>query len=97
MVTPLAGVWIEIIMTAPSRRPQRSRLSQACGLKFSCQKALDLWKRSRLSQACGLKFSKLHPLKQLALVTPLAGVWIEIPYGMRIAEHGRSRLSQACG
>ena len=79
MVTPLAGVWIEItvlnlqVHMCPLSLPLRE-----CGLKF-----VDFSDRNRQVTSlplreCGLKYySYIFPPVTLC-VTPLAGVWIEI-------------------
>ena len=79
-VTPFAGVWIEIrpvlcISTAILSLPSRE-----CGLKFKREGGyLDL-AQSLPSRECGLKFFFIACCKYLRIVTPFAGVWIEIAY-----------------
>ena len=82
-VTPLAGVWIEIFATGSSGNTERSLPSRECGLKSVWHNALKELKESLPSRECGLKsISDYVRWRKDKRVTPLAGVWIEIPgYG----------------
>ena len=77
-VTPYAGVWIEIWRRRPIPQPARSLPTRECGLK--CHGRID-WRRlyqSLPTRECGLK-SVIAPEKlNLLIVTPYAGVWIEM-------------------
>ena len=79
-VTPLAGVWVEIAGMLPVIPGKTGSLPlRECGLKYritrhhpaGCGRSLPL-------RECGLKFFHHRRSNATALVTPLAGVWVEI-------------------
>ena len=78
-VTPFAGVWIEI--GYDRRHKFRSLCHSLRGsvdwnpVKFNVSKISVV---SLPSRECGLKFTVLTVLPPVVLVTPFAGVWIEI-------------------
>ena len=79
-VTPLAGVWIEIRSRKSRRRSTSSSLpSRECGLKFALCPACYSLRWSLPSRECGLKWDFRMIDEVIVAVTPLAGVWIEIP------------------
>ena len=73
------GVWIEISFSVFGFLMYMSRPSWACGLKYGRPAAGSGRHGSRPSWACGLKFGPLDGQVELGVVTPLVGVWIEIP------------------
>ena len=80
-VTPFAGVWIEIaIRTIFDSKCCRSLPSRECGLKYlSYLLCFILWP-SLPSRECGLKSVPFVLLLSPFVVTPFAGVWIEITW-----------------
>ena len=79
LVTPYAGVWIEITHIHRICQTWWSLPTRECGLKFG----LMLYKTENVitslpTRECGLKFVKPLAYCTLAPVTPYAGVWIEI-------------------
>ena len=77
-VTPRAGVWIEIspglhIHPSPQSLPVRE-----CGLKLEDTVNKTVITASLPVRECGLKYLLFYILLRCNLVTPRAGVWIEI-------------------
>jgi len=80
MVTPLAGVWIEICDKPHIIVVKSSHPSRVCGLKFKHDEHKRNGRLSHPSRVCGLK-SQIGWYNTIChYVTPLAGVWIEISY-----------------
>ena len=78
-VTPLAGVWIEIVPDASEGRERCGSLPlRECGLKFICYATAFLVDQSLPLRECGLKLGRMEQVRARGGVTPLAGVWIEI-------------------
>ncbi len=96
-VTPLAGVWIEIVNT-------RCFICSCCvtplagvwiEIGFSVVDILTLL--SLPSRECGLKFVEAQDIQLAIQVTPLAGVWIEIFCVNSAGLHSQSLPSRECG
>ena len=77
-VTPLVGVWIEIVTLALNLNSFVSLPSWECGLKLTSQAHILYAYTSLPSWECGLKYGELYHILNLGTVTPLVGVWIEI-------------------
>ncbi len=77
-VTPCAGVWIEIARGAPSGRSPTSLPVRECGLKYHVRGEDQEGSRSLPVRECGLKLKQEADAMREQLVTPCAGVWIEI-------------------
>ena len=78
-VTPLAGVWIEIVSGGNSGSMYILSLPlRECGLKYFCVFCWDLFSTSLPLRECGLKLKETGMGYEECFVTPLAGVWIEI-------------------
>ena len=80
-VTPLAGVWIEILINPLSNNS--SVVTPLAGVWieiFFNLKSEDDFGSLPLRE-CGLKSCVLYDFSLHTLVTPLAGVWIEILLG----------------
>ena len=77
-VTPFAGVWIEIEVQRMQPKKILSLPSRECGLK--CPSPTIRAKRypSLPSRECGLKLMNGCLPMKATVVTPFAGVWIEI-------------------
>ena len=58
--------------------PSGSLPSRECGLKFIIGHSVGTNKLSLPSRECGLKSENVGAVEFAKLVTPLAGVWIEI-------------------
>ena len=56
MVTPFAGVWIEIRTAIFTHLWKESLPSRECGLKSCSLEAVEEWEKSLPSRECGLKF-----------------------------------------
>ena len=78
MVTPFAGVWIEIVKCTMRIMLLVSLPSRECGLKFINFTTKDMKAKSLPSRECGLKFHVRDPPFLFCIVTPFAGVWIEM-------------------
>ena len=78
-VTPLVGVWIEILLP-----PLNNFINRSHAPRGRVDWNWKLWRyrrnywRSRPSWACGLKYYQSFRLSQMHAVTPLVGVWIEM-------------------
>ena len=79
-VTPFAGVWIEIFLIFHKQSAVPSLPSRECGLKYSTVQLVFEFRKSLPSRECGLKSPTPHIFTKIQLVTPFAGVWIEISY-----------------
>ena len=78
-VTPFAGVWIEIANVPMALGGATGSLpSRECGLKSVYRSSDKSNLRSLPSRECGLKFANTVHGYILLLVTPFAGVWIEM-------------------
>ena len=77
-VTPLAGVWIEMVSDKAKRTGRKSLPSRECGLKSENREKGGRRQWSLPSRECGLKYNPYALVEGNAAVTPLAGVWIEI-------------------
>ena len=119
IVTPLAGVWIEIYCRLDLLVPTESLPLRECGLKLAsggccgwlaaslplreCGLKYLLWHPSLIYppslplRECGLKFSPLHGYSVGLHVTPLAGVWIEIPCNTESGSDAKSLPLRECG
>ena len=81
-VTPLAGVWIEILYVVRYDVGSLSSLPlRECGLKYFGLKNNKRADTSLPLRECGLKYYGHYNDERWACVTPLAGVWIEIFIG----------------
>ena len=78
-VTPLAGVWIEISLFVLMYSLLMSLPLRECGLKLCIPVKKLNTSRSLPLRECGLKFRENGFDVPAGNVTPLAGVWIEIP------------------
>ena len=78
VVTPLAGVWIEILLQKWGNKLFKSLPLRECGLKLQSPTQRFRMLRSLPLRECGLKFTRKQKEDRWILVTPLAGVWIEI-------------------
>ena len=96
-VTPRAGVWIEIFRVRVSSRFPRSLPVRECGLK-SLGNARSINAMESLPvRECGLKFQCRNSGKGKCIVTPRAGVWIEI-FRVRVSSRfPRSLPVRECG
>ena len=80
IVTPLAGVWIETCaICCDMAVPTTSLPLRECGLKRCLLRHHHLHTPSLPLRECGLKPTTPLTAPVAALVTPLAGVWIETP------------------
>jgi len=77
-VTPHAGVWIEIRRGGRTWDRQTSHPTRVCGLKFLPHPGDVRLPRSHPTRVCGLKSRLAGEALPLPVVTPHAGVWIEI-------------------
>ena len=78
-VTPLVGVWIEILSFKPEKKSaEKSLPSWECGLKWMSPWTEPRSLTSLPSWECGLKFMDYQGDRHGRQVTPLVGVWIEI-------------------
>ena len=98
IVTPLAGVWIEILCKVNTNKPSMSLPLRECGLKSDAEQTyLDSLRHS----PCGSVDwnSTYNAFKKAGkVVTPLAGVWIEIILLMRLCQSIRKSLPlRECG
>ena len=91
-VTPFAGVWIEIMMLPDPLGGMGSLPSRECGLKFAAYLDQHGAELSLPSRECGLKSFKCTSFEQFRLVTPFAGVWIEIQ-NMKLEHRQKISLS----
>ena len=86
VVTPFAGVWIEILISISPHRPLVSLPSRECGLKYLTE--WDDGESPYVTPFAGVWIEMMfhyHPIFQIR-VTPFAGVWIEIvSKGLKIA------------
>ena len=96
-VTPFAGVWIEIKMLKKEDRKPWSLPSRECGLKSRKETESGENVSSLPSRECGLKFYEKDGESGLWLVTPFAGVWIEIPQRANLRGDFMSLPSRECG
>ena len=95
-VTPLAGVWIEIFNTIALSICTTSLPLRECGLKYEgFHGPGENGRRSLPLRECGLKWCYISETQPQSVVTPLAGVWIEIVPSMP-GNAGRKRHSP-CG
>ncbi len=78
LVTPCAGVWIEMSFNCRITERNLSLPVRECGLKsaFYCIPGSNMW--SLPVRECGLKFLVQYITPSAFHVTPCAGVWIEI-------------------
>ena len=78
MVTPLAGVWIEI----PNQQITQATLmvTPLAGVWIEISTPFRNWYKqlSLPLRECGLKFCRVKSVLDSRNVTPLAGVWIEM-------------------
>ena len=86
-VTPLAGVWIEIVLHSHPEVMPPSLPLRECGLKFCVFKTYYSVLTSLPLRECGLKSESFLHNCRCHSVTPLAGVWIEIRYHQRGPAH----------
>ena len=78
-VTPFAGVWIEISRSGHRKSGfESSPPSRGCGLKYDDQFPPLFRPMSPPSRGCGLKCIWFPKNAVESIVTPFAGVWIEI-------------------
>ena len=91
-VTPFAGVWIEIMMLPDPLGGMGSLPSRECGLKCNLYITIGYQIMSLPSRECGLKSFKCTSFEQFRLVTPFAGVWIEIQ-NMKLEHRQKISLS----
>ena len=79
VVTPLAGVWIEITEHEAQLSALQSLPLRECGLKSSSIPGSHY--RYPVTPLAGVWIEITYPIYFAAIrtVTPLAGVWIEIP------------------
>ena len=78
VVTPFAGVWIEIISDWENNKNKPSLPSRECGLKF-----VNLYCHlfpTLVTPFAGvwIEIEDIEKMVKTTLVTPFAGVWIEI-------------------
>ena len=78
VVTPFAGVWIEIGSFDYNTAIRGSPPSRGCGLKLDMLPTAYWVDGSPPSRGCGLKFKEIIARLNRYRVTPFAGVWIEI-------------------
>ena len=79
-VTPLAGVWIEMILPACLIPMYPSLPLRECGLKFLLLAALRMWLYVTPLAGVWIEIFENQLWKSTVdNVTPLAGVWIEMP------------------
>ena len=78
LVTPYAGVWIEIFEKEIVITESESLPTRECGLKSEFTVLVVSPSPSLPTRECGLKYYKKQIRNQLLQVTPYAGVWIEI-------------------
>ena len=78
VVTPFAGVWIEMHYEGENTAALLLSLpSRECGLKSAGKTLKEVEDLSLPSRECGLKFREVES-GMWEGVTPFAGVWIEI-------------------
>ena len=85
LVTPLAGVWIEIFW--PLHLIQRILVTPLAGVWIEIHnqtRLLCLFQKSLPLRECGLKYRGYRVLSAENAVTPLAGVWIEIRFLLHV-------------
>ena len=78
LVTPFAGVWIEIAGAKNAGWSIQSLPSRECGLKLDDDMIAGTGELSLPSRECGLKYRPELCETKSENVTPFAGVWIEI-------------------
>ena len=71
--------------------------SRECGLKLEDLERDDLDFRSLPSRECGLKLPEINSFFDCILVTPFAGVWIEISLCTAYTFRTQSLPSRECG
>ncbi len=77
-VTPLAGVWIEIVYLGGDYGPSKVTPLAGVWIEISQEVIIASNISSLPSRECGLKYLKDEGVALGPYVTPLAGVWIEI-------------------
>ena len=71
-------MWIEIRELYGEEENKESLPSRECGLKYTSLFLCSSFKRSLPSRECGLKFLAYYGVQADNIVTPFAGVWIEM-------------------
>ena len=83
MVTPYAGVWIEILTVTKKNVNIYVTPYAGVWIEILGMKVYDSLRQSLPTRECGLKFIKTSNSRRNILVTPYAGVWIEIQFIIR--------------
>ena len=78
LVTPFAGVWIEIWLAEQNRKESIVTPFAGVWIEMPRKTAFLVWKLSLPSRECGLKCDSQGITSCSVGVTPFAGVWIEI-------------------
>ena len=99
MVTPLAGVWVEIFRWSLFRISGKggSLPLRECGLKYSPFLQMGYNCQSLPLRECGLKYLPTPKEAAGCAVTPLAGVWVEISLGKLLPPWIQSLPLRECG
>ena len=97
MSLPSRECGLKLMLSITNIPPVLSLPSRECGLKFAEREFKQRPEKSLPSRECGLKLPEINSFFDCILVTPFAGVWIEISLCTAYTFRTQSLPSRECG